>query len=115
MYHMSLFMSILSTMIACHLFMWISTNFQFINHNQKISMAVCVIFGIVASIFSYLSSSMGYGKYTMWELRMMAFSASYVVFPVLTWWFFNESILHPKTMVSILISIVLVSIQVLWK
>lgn len=69
----------------------------------------------MSSAASFFMTRTGYGKFSMWELRMMAFATSYATFPILTWKFFGESIFEPKTMVSVLISVVLVAIQVLWK
>ena len=65
--------------------------------------------------FSYLTSRIGYGEFSMWELRIMAFSSSYVTFPLLTWKFFGEPITDPKTIVSTAIASLLIIVQVLWK
>ena len=37
------------------------------------------------------------------------------LFPFLTFWYFNESMFEPKTMMCVLLSFVIVGIQVFWK
>lgn len=102
-------------MISTNLLVWFGTNSQFFIKNFKISFGICLILGILSSMTSFFMTRIGYGKFSMWELRMIAFASSYVTFPILTWKFFGESVFEPKTMVSILISVVLFAIQLFWK
>ena len=48
-------------------------------------------------------------------LACIVFAASYVIFPVLTWWFLNESMLTTKTLICIMLSLVIVFIQAFWR
>lgn len=50
-----------------------------------------------------------------WGPRLLAFGISYLVFPFLTYYYFNESMFEPKTLVCILLSFVIVAIQVFYK
>jgi drug/metabolite transporter (DMT)-like permease len=102
--------------MACsHFFLWFSGNTQFLVSNTKLALLICLIGGIIGTLFTYTVSRIGYGKYSMWELRMMGFASSYLIFPFLTWIFFHETPFNPKMMVSIGISVILVCVQVFWK
>ena len=40
---------------------------------------------------------------------------SYLTFPVLTWYFLNESMFTAKTMVCVFLSFLIVSVQLFWR
>ena len=102
--------------MACsHFSFWFSGNTQFLVSNAKLALFVCIVGGIIGTLFTFTASRMGYGKFSMWEMRMLGFASSYFTFPFLTWAFFHESPFSPKTMVSIGISVILVCVQVFWK
>ena len=50
-----------------------------------------------------------------WGPRLLIFGMSYLTFPLLTWWLLNESMFTLKTMLCILLSFTIVSIQLFWK
>jgi hypothetical protein len=50
-----------------------------------------------------------------WGPRLLGFGLSYLVFPFLTYWYFNESMFEAKTLVCVLLSFIIVAIQVFWK
>jgi len=52
---------------------------------------------------------------TLWSSRFLAFSASYLVFPLLTWHFMNESMFTTKTLMCTALSCVIIAIQLFWK
>jgi len=52
---------------------------------------------------------------TLWSSRFMAFAASYMTFPLLTWYFMGESMFTPKTMTCVLLSFAIIAIQLYWK
>ena len=49
-----------------------------------------------------------------WGPRLLGFGLSYLVFPILTYWYFNESMFETKTLVCVLLSFIIVAIQVFW-
>tara|TARA_R100001015_G_C4609062_1_gene164332 strand:+ start:791 stop:1138 length:348 start_codon:yes stop_codon:yes gene_type:complete len=51
----------------------------------------------------------------VWGPRLLAFGLSYLVFPFLTYWYFNESMFEVKTLLCIFLSFLIVAIQVFWK
>lgn len=106
---------ILAIMAGSHLAFWFSGNTQFLVGSSRLALFVCVVAGVIGTLLSSFSSKIGFGKFSMWELRMLGFAASYFTFPLLTWWFFHESALNPKTLVSIGISVILICVQIFWK
>lgn len=50
-----------------------------------------------------------------WGPRLVGFGISYLVFPLLTYHYFNESMFTPKTIACVLLSFLIVAIQVFWK
>ena len=102
-------------MVVTNVTLWIGSNSQFFLSDKNLIFSICILSGIISSLLSYYTNQIGYGKFTMWELRMFAFSASYVTFPIFTWKFFGEGIGNPKTIVSIVLSIVIMLVQVFWK
>jgi high-affinity Fe2+/Pb2+ permease len=102
-------------MVCSHFSFWCSGNTQFLVSNAKFALFVCLVGGVIGALFTFTASRMGYGKFSMWEMRMFGFASSYFTFPFLTWWFFHESPFNPKMMVSIGISVILVCVQVFWK
>jgi hypothetical protein len=51
----------------------------------------------------------------LWSARFLAFAASYISFPLLTWWFLNESPLTLKTGVCSLLALTIVLLQIFWR
>ena len=49
-----------------------------------------------------------------WAARFVGFGVSYLVFPILTWVFLDESMFTVKTMLCIALSCVIIGIQVFW-
>ena len=50
----------------------------------------------------------------VWGARLLAFGLSYLVFPLLTYYYFNESMFETKTIVCVLLSLLIVAIQVFY-
>lgn len=98
-----------------HLVAWSSSNNQFVLGSKKYSFLLCIALGIVSSLISYAVTNNWYGKYTMWELRMITFSTSFLVFPFMTWKFFGENPFETKTQVSIALSFIMIGVQIFWK
>jgi hypothetical protein len=51
----------------------------------------------------------------LWAVRFFAFAIGYLIFIPLAWWFFDESPLTIKNVVSTLLCLTLISVQVFWK
>ena len=100
--------------VILHIFVWFSTNLQFISEAWKEkSMWVCLSLSIPISLLAYFGARFGYyalGE-SAWGVRFLAFGTSYLIFPILTWYFLGEPMLTLKTMLCIFLSCIIISIQ----
>ena len=100
-----------------HTFTWFANNSQLawrFWENKMIFAAAC--FGVPALFCFWWATKIGYGEVKeLWSVRMAAFGASYMIFPALTWFFLRESMFSPKTMICIMLSLTIVSIQAFWR
>jgi hypothetical protein len=75
-----------------------------------------LIYGIPASLCFWYGTKMAVDTTEeAWTARLLGFGMSYLTFPVLTWWFLNESMFTTKTMICVLLSFAIVSIQLFWR
>jgi hypothetical protein len=51
----------------------------------------------------------------VWGARLIGFGLSYLVFPLLTYYYFGENMFAPKTLICVGLSFAIVGIQVFWK
>jgi len=51
----------------------------------------------------------------LWSSRFLAFAASYLIFPLLTWHFMQESMLTTKTLICTFLSCLIIAVQLFWK
>ena len=51
----------------------------------------------------------------VWGARLMGFGLSYLIFPLLTYYYFGENMFAPKTLICVGLSCAIVGIQVFWK
>jgi hypothetical protein len=51
----------------------------------------------------------------VWGPRFLIFSMSYLTFPILTWYFLNESMFTTKTMICVFLSMLIVAVQLFWR
>lgn len=61
--------------------------------------------------WGYVMSGMGESA---WASRFVSFGISYLIFPVLTYYFLGESMLSLKTLVCVLLSFIMIYIQIVW-
>jgi MFS family permease len=95
---------------------WFQINGQFIWKFFKENPLIISLLGVPISYFFLLAT-----KYTvqgfdglMWPSRFIGFGIGIIVYGVLVGYFFNEGI-STKTLISIILSIVIILIQILWK
>jgi len=50
-----------------------------------------------------------------WGPRMLGFGMSYITFPILAWYFMNETPFSPTTLLCIMLSFCIISIHLFWK
>ena len=103
--------------LAGHVVSWYATYSQFLYEWCKDNVILLpLIFSIPTGyFFTYGLRFAGQEMDEGWGPRLLGFGLSYLVFPMLTYYYFNESMLEPKTLICILLSFVIVGIQVFWK
>lgn len=83
---------------------------------QEKPMHAALIYGVPASICFWYGTRMAVDTTSeAWTARMLGFGMSYFTFPFLTWYFLNESMFTTKTMLCVVLSFMIVSIQLFWK
>ena len=110
---MNLLLAVL-ILILCHTLIWYSTNLQLLDEwSTSKTLSISVILAIPISLLSYYGTHHGFKALgSLWSVRFLAFSLSYLVFPVLTWVYLKESPFSLKTMSCVFLSFAMIAIQV---
>ena len=104
--------------LLMHAMIWFSMNLQFVSEEWKArSLIISIAISIPITLLSYYGTRILYStlEESLWAVRFIAFGTSYLIFPILTWVLLKESMMTPKTLVCVLLSLIIVSIQVFWK
>jgi hypothetical protein len=103
--------------ILGHMFAWFQLNSQFAwDWWRDRPLTAVLTYSIpVGLCFWYASKLIFEETGAVWSARFMGFAASYFVFPALTWFILNESMMTAKTMLCILLSMCIVLIQIFWR
>ena len=51
----------------------------------------------------------------LWTSRFVAFSLSYLTFPLMTWWYLGESMFTTKTLVCSILAFLIITTQIFVK
>tara|TARA_Y100001973_G_C5130528_1_gene297504 strand:+ start:203 stop:553 length:351 start_codon:yes stop_codon:yes gene_type:complete len=104
-------------MAAGQTFVW----FQLYSHYvwkwwENKALLPSLVFGIPASLCFWYGVRMAVDATNeAWSARMLGFGMSYLTFPILTWWLLNESMLTTKTMICVVLSFIIVTVQLFWR
>ena len=92
---------------------WFATNLQLTEYAGTMKpLMVAVVLAIPTTLCAYYGTKFGYEAFgSAWSIRFFVFAISYLVFPVLTWWFLDESMFTAKTMLCVLLSLLIILIQ----
>jgi hypothetical protein len=101
---------------VAHLLTFYQLNGQFINKWFQKNEYFVMAFGAVLSFFYVWGT-----KYTvlgfnglLWPARFVGFGIGMVIYAIMVSYHFNEGI-NTKTVVSLILCLILISIQILWK
>jgi len=101
--------------LSLHIAVWFSTNLQLMNASfANKSFLIALSLAVPTTLLAYFGTRFGYfalGE-SAWSVRFFAFAISYLVFPVLTWWFLGESMFTLKTLLCVSLSFMIIAIQV---
>ena len=109
--------------VGCSLFIlgqtlvWFQLNSQFVWDWWKDKPIPAIIFfSIPASFCFWYGVRMVVGEMNeLWGHRLLIFGMSYLTFPLLTWYYMNESMFTPKTMICVLLSFAIIAVQLFWR
>ena len=101
-----------------HVLVWFSIYTQFIpGVAMNKALIACIVLGIPISLLAFFSNKYIYTQLgdSAWAARFISYGTSYLVFPLLTWHFLDESMFTGKTVTCIILSCVILYIQIFWK
>jgi len=100
-----------------HVLCWFQVNSQFVWEwwrNRPLTSILLFAYPI-GFLFYYGARYTTNATGSMWSSRLLAFGISFLSFPLLTYFFYGESMFEPKTLVCVGLSIMIILIQVLVK
>jgi len=102
--------------IGAHIMTWFQLNGQFIWTWFKDNPLILCLFGIPVSYLYILATKYSFVVFDelLWPGRFAGFAVGIIIFALFTAIFLGEGI-NNKTIVSLILSLVLVSIQVFWR
>ena len=74
-----------------------------------------LIYAIPTSLLFWYGSKICYEGAGAWGSRLLGFSASYFVFPLLTQVLLKESMFEPKVLICVFLSFLIIAVQLFWK
>jgi hypothetical protein len=100
--------------IVGHTLAWYSTNLQFVSEWWKERpILLCAILSLPTGLaYIYGAKFMMSWHPELWTSRFIAFSISYISFPLLTWYHLGESPFTLKTILCSLLAFTIVMVQI---
>jgi hypothetical protein len=107
----------LGVILLClmHICVWWGTNAQLLDsYSQKKAFWWAVFLSIPITLFAFYATRILYESVcgSLWAVRFIGFGVSYLIFPIMTWYFLGESMLTVKTVSCIFLSGIIVAIQI---
>ena len=102
--------------LVAHVLTFFQLNGQFLWKSFAKNEWAVAASGIVLSIFYIWGTKYavsGFGG-LLWPARSIGFGVGMIIYAIGVWYFFSEGI-NPKTFVSLILALLLIVIQVLWK
>tara|TARA_Y100000310_G_C20388813_1_gene671764 strand:+ start:132 stop:482 length:351 start_codon:yes stop_codon:yes gene_type:complete len=98
-------------------FAWFHINSQFVWGWWKDKPLVALtLYAIPASLCFWWGMKIAYAEMEeVWGPRFLIFCVSYFTFPLLTWYFLNESMFTAKTMICVSLSFMIMGVQLFWR
>ena len=99
--------------ILGHTMGWFAGNAQFVwEYWKDKAILSTLIFGTPAGLFFWYGTKFAYEHIeSLWSVRFLAAALSYLVFPILTWYFMEESMFTLKTMICIFLAWLILAVQ----
>jgi len=96
---------------------WFQLNSQFVwDWWRDRPLLAVLLYGIPTGLCFFYGVRIAYAEIgQIWGARFLVFSMSYITFPILTWYFMNESMFTAKTMTCVFLSMMIVGVQLFWR
>ena len=100
--------------VCGHVLAWYTHNSQFVWDFWKDRPLLSnILFGVPCGLFFWYGARHCVAATDMlWTSRFVAFSLSYVTFPIMTWWYLGESMFTTKTLICSMLAFMIVIVQV---
>lgn len=107
-------------MYACFLFIignilgWYASNLQFVyEYWANKSIQSVLIFGVPSMLsFWYGTKFAMLAVPELWTIRFVGAALSYCAFPLMTWYYLNESMFTVKTMICVFLAFLIMAVQI---
>ena len=102
-------------MIVGHSFGWFAGNSQFVwDYWKDKPVLATILFGIPAGLAFWHGSKFCFAATggELLSVRFLAAVFSYTVFPIMTWYFLNESMFTPKTLICVFLAMCILIVQI---
>ena len=103
--------------VGGHVLAWYTHNSQFVWEYWKNKPILSnIIFGLPCGILFWYGTKYAMAASDMlWTSRFVAFSLSYLTFPLMTWWYLGESMFTTKTLVCSILAFLIITTQIFVK
>lgn len=116
MFNSNIFIGI--CLVVCgHVLAGYTHNLQFVYEFWKNRPVLSnMVFGIPCG-FAYWYATKHFMAATgeLWSIRFIAFSLSYLTFPLMTWYYLNESMFTTKTLICTFLAVIIMFVQFVYK
>ena len=102
---------------AGQVLVWYQSNSQFVWEWWKDKpVLTALIYSIPISMFFWYGTKYIYASTSeLWTARLLGFGMSYMTFPIMTYYYLNESMFTTKTLLCTALAAAIILIQVFWK
>lgn len=110
----------LNMLYACLCFMfgnavgWFASNMQFVSEfwEDKALLAV-MVFGVPSMLSFWFGTKFAMQAIPeLWSVRFIGAAVSYLTFPVMTWYYMNESMFTTKTIICFFLAMSIMCVQI---
>jgi hypothetical protein len=103
--------------VCDHILAWYTHNLQFVYDFWKDKPILSnIIFGVPCGLlFWYGTKHMMTDLDELWTCRFVAFSLSYLTFPIMTWYYLGESMFTTKTIICTMLAFLIIFVQMTLK
>lgn len=100
-----------------HIAAWYQFNSQFVFQWAKNNLLVPVLLFALPMGFCFMYGTKLLMEETseLWFARLVGFGISYAIFPLMTWYYLNESMFTTKTMICFALACLIMYIQLFWR